>query len=232
MAISYFITSTGTGIGKTYTTAALIRLARSKSLKVAAYKPVISGFDKLEIVGSDTWHILAALGEAPTEAAVARVSPWRYAAPLAPNMAARAEGKQLDCEALFSFSRKALQEKADLVLIEGVGGVMVPLDDEKTVLDWIVACDVPVVLVVGDYLGTISHTLTAVEVLRAKGVETAAVVVSESGESSVAYDDTLAEILKWAAPIPVIGLRRVDGGAALNPLLQNRPGDKKVNDEI
>jgi dethiobiotin synthetase len=215
LAISYFITSTGTGIGKTYTTAALIRLARSKSLKVAAYKPVISGFDKLEIVGSDTWHILAALGEAPTEAAVARVSPWRYAAPLAPNMAARAEGKQLDCEALFSFSRKALQEKADLVLIEGVGGVMVPLDDEKMVLDWIVAAGAPVILVAGDYLGTISHTLTAVEVLRAKGVEIAAIVVSESGAASVPFDDTLAEIGRWVAPIRVLAMRRHADGAAL-----------------
>jgi len=134
---------------------------------VAAFKPVISGFDKREITNSDTGEILAALGEAPTKAAATRVSPWRFTPPLAPNMAARAEGRTLDCAALFAFSRKALQENADVVLIEGVGGIMVPLDDERTVLDWIVAAGAPVVLVVGDYLGTISHTLTAVEVLRA-----------------------------------------------------------------
>jgi dethiobiotin synthetase len=208
LAISYFITSTGTGIGKTYVTSALIRLARSRKLSVAAYKPVISGFDKSEIAGSDTGEILAALGEALTDAAVARVSPWRFKAPLAPNMAARAEGSTLDCEALFSFTRRVLAGQSDLTLIEGVGGVMVPLDEERTVLDWIAAAGAPVVLVVGDYLGTISHTLTAIEVLRARGVEIAAVVVSESGGSSVGFEETFAEITRLSSPLRVVGVRR------------------------
>ena len=219
MAICYFITSTGTGIGKTYVTSALIRLARSQNRTVAAFKPVISGFDKREITNSDTGEILAALGEAPTKAAATRVSPWRFTPPLAPNMAARAEGRTLDCAALFAFSRKALQENADVVLIEGVGGIMVPLDDERTVLDWIVAAGAPVVLVVGDYLGTISHTLTAVEVLRAWGVEIAAIVVSEGEGASVPFAETLAEIARWTAPVRVVGLRRGEGDAALAALL-------------
>jgi dethiobiotin synthetase len=221
LSISYFITSTGTEIGKTYVTTALIRLARSKNMKVAAFKPVISGFDKQEIAGSDTGEILAALGEAPTEAAVAKISPWRFAAPLAPNMAARAEGRMLDCDALFSFSRNVLQEESDVTMIEGVGGVMVPLDDGKTVLDWIVAAGAPVVLVVGDYLGTISHTLTALEVLRAKGVETAAIVVSEGEGASVPFEETLAEITRWTAPVPVIAVRRGGDGADLASLLDS-----------
>jgi dethiobiotin synthetase len=219
LAISYFITSTGTGIGKTYVTTALIRLARSKNMKVAAFKPVISGFDKREIASSDTGEILAALGEAPTDEAVAKISPWRFAAPLAPNMAARAEGQMLDCEALFYFSRKVLQEEADVTLIEGVGGVMVPLDDEKTVLDWIIAAGAPVVLAVGDYLGTISHTLTAFEVLRARSLELAAIVVSEGEVASVEFADTLAEIATRVAPVPVIGLRRGADGEALAALI-------------
>ena len=137
MAKKFFITSTGTGIGKTFVSTALIRAARSRNLTVAATKPVISGFDKREMATSDTGRILAALGEGPTEEAVARVSPWRFSAPLAPGMAARAEGKTLDCAALFSFSDKVLQQEVDLALIEGVGGVMVPLDERNTVLDWI-----------------------------------------------------------------------------------------------
>jgi dethiobiotin synthetase len=219
LAISYFVTSTGTGIGKTYVTTALIRLARSKNMKVAAFKPVISGFDKREITGSDTGQILAALGEPLTDEAVARISPWRFAAPLAPNMAVRAEGRMLDYDALFSFSRRVLQEQANVTLIEGVGGVMVPLDDEKTVLDWIVAAGAPVILVVGDYLGTISHTLTALEVLRAKGVAIAAIVVNEGEKASVPFADMLAEITRWTAPIPVLALRRGMDSAALASLL-------------
>jgi dethiobiotin synthetase len=219
LGISYFITSTGTGVGKTYVTAALIRQARARHLRVAAYKPVISGFDKSEIAGSDTGAILSALGEPASDEAIARISPWRFAAPLAPSMAARAEGLNLDCEALFSVSIRVLREVNDLTLIEGVGGVMVPLDHRRTVLDWIVAAGAPVVLVVGDYLGTISHTLTALEVLRARKASVAAVVVSEGEGADVPFDDTVAEIARWTAPVPVFGLRRHDDGAALSPLL-------------
>ncbi len=219
MGIAYFITSTGTGVGKTYVTTALIRQARARNLRVAAYKPVISGFDKREIAGSDTGAILAALGEAANDEAVARVSPWRFSAALAPGMAARAEGKTLDCGSLFSLSIRVLREESDVTLIEGVGGVMVPLDARRTVLDWIVAAGAPVVLVVGDYLGTISHTLTALEVLRAQALTIAAVVVSAGEGAEVPFDETLAEIARWTAPVPVIGLRRHDDGDALAALL-------------
>jgi dethiobiotin synthetase len=220
LARKYFITSTGTGIGKTYVTAALIRQAKAFGLSVAATKPVISGFDKREITGSDTGVILAALGEAPTPENVERISPWRFSAPLAPNMAARAEGQSLDCAALFAHGRAFLRRDADLLLIEGVGGVMVPLDEKRTVLDWIAAVGAPVVLVVGDYLGTISHTLTAVEVLRFKGAELAAIVVNEGEGASVAFEDTLAEVATRAVPVPAIGLRRGEDGAVLVVLVE------------
>lgn len=217
--MKYFVTSTGTGVGKTYVATALIRQARARHMSVAATKPVISGFDKREIEASDTGAILAALGEAPTPEAVDRISPWRFVAPLAPSMAARAEGKVMDCDVLFAHGRAALQAKADLVLIEGVGGVMAPLDERRTVLDWIVALKAPVLLVVGDYLGTISHTLTAVEVLRFRGADLAAVVVNEGVGASVAFDDTLAEISARVAPVPALALRRGGDGAGLKTLL-------------
>jgi dethiobiotin synthetase len=222
LGIGYFVTSTGTGVGKTYVTAALIREAIARGLKVVAAKPVISGVDSRDIDASDTGAILAALGEAPTPENVEKISPWRFSAPLAPSMAARAEGRALVCEALFEQGRAFLREKADLHVIEGVGGVMVPLDEKNTVLDWIVALKAPVLLVVGDYLGTLSHTLTAVEVLRASGAEIAAVVVSEGEAATVAFGDTLSEIAARVAPVPALGLRRGEDGAALAALLPPR----------
>ncbi|MCW2283134.1 dethiobiotin synthetase [Rhodoblastus acidophilus] len=212
---TFFVTSTGTGIGKTFTTCALIRQARARGLKVAATKPLISGFDNNKIPESDTGAILQALGEPPTPEAVARVSPWRFSAPLAPNMAAAAEGLFVDCDALFAHSRAFLAEPADVRLIEGVGGVMVPLDDSKTVLDWISACGCPAILVVGDYLGTISHTLTAIEVLRARGVPLAAVVVSEGEGREVPFVETCAELGARLKPAPVVALPRNGSGAEL-----------------
>ncbi|MCW2273436.1 dethiobiotin synthetase [Rhodoblastus acidophilus] len=212
------MTSTGTGIGKTFVTCALIRQARALGRTVAATKPLISGFDKSKILQSDTGAILQALGEPATPEAVARVSPWRFAAPLAPNMAAAAEGLSVNCDALFAHSRAFLAERVDVALIEGVGGVMVPLDDAKTVLDWIVACGCPAILVVGDYLGTISHTLTAAEVLRAKGVALAAVVVSEGEGGEVPFAATCAD-LSARLPVPVLPLRRNADGGELKSLL-------------
>ncbi len=219
MARKYFVTSTGTGIGKTYVTSALIRQARAQKMSVAAAKPVISGFDQRDLAGSDTGVLLAALGEPLTQSAAEKISPWRFTAPLAPNMAARAEGRALDCAALFAHGRQFLQKQADLILIEGVGGVMVPLDEQRTVLDWICALDAPVLLVVGDYLGTLSHTLTAVEVLRARGVEIAAVIINEGEDQSVPFEDTRAEIALRVAPVPVLALERGADGHELEFLL-------------
>jgi dethiobiotin synthetase len=219
LGIGYFVTSTGTGVGKTYVTTALIREARARGLMVTAAKPVISGFDSRDIEASDTGAILAALGAAPTPENVDKISPWRFTAPLAPNMAAMAEGRVLDCAALFAQGRAFLQEMADLLVIEGVGGVMVPLDEKNTVLDWILALKAPVLLVVGDYLGTLSHTLTAVEVLHMRGAEIAAVVVNEGDGATVPFDETLAEICARLAPVPVLGLRRGENGIRLAQLV-------------
>jgi dethiobiotin synthetase len=222
LSTGYFITSTGTGVGKTYVTTALIRQARARSLSVAAVKPVISGFDERELAASDTGALLAALGEPLTMEAAEKLSPWRFNAPLAPNMAARAEGRSLDCADLIAHGRRFLQTEADLRLIEGVGGVMVPLDDERTVMDWICALEAPVLLVVGDYLGTLSHTLTAIEVLKARGAEIAAVIVNEGEEATVPIEETRAEIALWVAPVPVVALRRGADGQVLAFLFQGR----------
>lgn len=160
-----FVTSTGTGIGKTFVTAALVKHFRAQGRTVDAFKPVLSGFDPGNVEGSDTGILLGALGKALIQEEFDRITPWRFAAPLSPDMAAAREDRHIDFDALVDFSRAAMQS-AETVLIEGVGGIMVPLDDKYTVLDWMRALDVPIVLVAGSYLGTISHTLSALDVLK------------------------------------------------------------------
>src|SRR6185312_4226156 len=93
---------------------------------------------------------------------ITRISPWRFEAPLSPDMAARREGRAIDFDALVDFTRSTA---SPLTLVEGVGGVMVPLDEQHTTLDWMAAVGFPVMLVTGSYLGTLSHTLTAVGAL-------------------------------------------------------------------
>ncbi|MFT4251226.1 MAG: dethiobiotin synthase [Caulobacter sp.] len=172
-----FVAGTGTDIGKTHVACALIRSLRARGVAVDAFKPVVSGFDPADPSASDPARLADALGD-PT--ALPRISPRRYLAPLAPNLAARLEGETLRIEDLAADCRAALAGAHDLMLVEGAGGVMSPLTDEATNLDLIAALDLPVLLIAGSYLGTISHVLTALVALRARGAAVAAVVMSES----------------------------------------------------
>jgi len=213
-----FVTSTGTGIGKTFVTAGLIRYLRAEGRNVAAFKPVISGFDPAQVDNSDTGILLSALGLSANEAQIERISPWRFAAPLSPDMAAARENRSVDFNALVNFSKSALSAANDATLIEGVGGIMVPLDRTHTVLDWMKELDLPLLLVVGSYLGSISHTLSAVAVLRQQGLKLAMIVVSESEGSTVSLDETAGTISRFARDVGIVALPRkmnaADAGGA------------------
>jgi dethiobiotin synthetase len=208
MSQPYFITATGTGIGKTFITAALARQAAALGRTVAAFKPVISGFDEADAASSDTGLLLVAQGLPVTRETIERISPWRFKAPLAPSMAAKLEGRTLDFDALVAFSKKALQ--SDVALIEGVGGVMAPLDERHTMIDWIAAADAPVLLVTGSYLGTLSHSLTALEVLENRKIPLRAVIMSETENATVPLANSADELRRWTK-VPVIAVKRRSG---------------------
>lgn len=200
---AYFITATGTDIGKTYVTAGLIRYLRTRDEPVLALKPVVSGFDMAVAEASDPGVLLEALGEQATSKTIARIAPWRFAAPLSPDMAAAREGRTILFDELVAFCREAMAAAKRTLFIEGVGGVMVPLDARHTVLDWIVALDIPVILVAGSYLGTISHTLTALDVLRRHDVPVAAIVINESAGSAVCCAAITQTLARFAPNCPI-----------------------------
>ena len=206
----YFITGTGTDIGKTFVTAGLIRHLRAQGKKVAALKPVASGFD--DPAQSDSGILLDALGEAITTTTLDRVSPWRFAAPLSPDMAAAREGRAIDFAELVEFCRR---HREGTVFIEGVGGVMVPLDSRHTVLDWMIALGLPTILVTGSYLGSLSHTLTAVRALG--GLKIAALVVNESPGGTVPLPETIAVLRRFVPGVPITEMPR-QGQADFAPL--------------
>ena len=206
---AYFITATGTDIGKTLVTAGLIRHLMQAGEKVDAFKPVVSGFDIATAAVSDPGVLLGALDEAVTPEALDRLSPWRFAAPLSPDMAAAREGKSLDFDAIVSRCRKRVAQSEGTLFIEGVGGVMVPLDDTRTVLDWMAALDLPLIVVTGSYLGTISHTLTAMECLSRKGLSVKALVINDSGDGAVPMDETKAALARFLPGVTMATLPRV-----------------------
>jgi dethiobiotin synthetase len=205
----FFITGAGTEIGKTFVTCALIHQLRRDGHTVRALKPVISGYDPKNPGESDSGKILMALGETATDGRVATISPWRYLTPMAPNMAARREGHPVHLEELVAFCRDALRAADTVTLIEGVGGVMAPITDDETVLDWMTALACPALLVTGSYLGAISHTLTAVTTLETRGIPLAGVVLSESADSSVPLDETVSVIARLLPKCTILVVPRL-----------------------
>ena len=214
---AYFVTSTGTDVGKTFVTAGLIRHLRIGGAAVDALKPVVSGYDSSVVETSDPAVLLAALGRPVSADEVERMAPWRFRAPLSPDLAAAREGRAIEFDRLIEFSRQAIDGTRGTLFIEGVGGIMVPIDGKRTVLDWMAALNVPLLLVVGGYLGTISHTLTALDVLRQRNLTIATIVVSESERNPVELDDTVASIARFASDTAVIGLPRLPAGISEHP---------------
>jgi dethiobiotin synthetase len=201
-----FITGTGTDVGKTFVAASLIHHLRNMGRAVEAIKPVVSGFDPERPAESDPGILLQALGFPATLTNVERISPWRFRAPLSPDAAAQKEGQRIDVEEVIAFCQSAVDQRQEILLIEGVGGVMVPLDKERTVLDLMMALQLPLILVAGSYLGTISHTLTALDAVFRRDLSVLAIIVSETPGSTVPLADTVGAIGRFAEP--VIGLPR------------------------
>ena len=214
---AYFVTSTGTDIGKTFITAGLIRTLRVGGQSVDALKPVVSGYDSSVVETSDPAVLLQALGRPVSAEEIERMAPWRFRAPLSPDLAAAREGRAIEFDELVGFSRQAAAKQNGVLFIEGVGGIMVPLDARRTVLDWMAALGIPLILVVGGYLGTISHTLTAIDVLTQRKLSIAAIVVSESERNPVELEDTVASIARFSGRSPVIGLPRLPAGITEHP---------------
>jgi len=214
-----FVAGSHTDVGKTHVACALLRVARAAGLSVDALKPVVSGFDYADWAQSDSGRLIEAMGLNRSAAALDATSPWTFRAPLAPPVAAAREGRSLMIAEVARFC-SGRRTPADLFLIEGAGGVMSPLASDGTNLDLMLALGLPTLLVGGAYLGAISHLLTALEVLRARDLPVAALVVSQSGELDAPdFIETVAEIVRYAGPTPVIAAARDGTDAWASQLL-------------
>jgi len=206
-----FVSGSGTGVGKTLVTCILVRQLRLAGQEVRALKPVISGFDPSNAAESDTGRLLSAMDEPIDKAAIGSISPWRFPEPLSPHVAAARDGRRLDVGEITGFCRFAGPAEGDSVVIaEGIGGVMAPLSGEETVLDWMTGLNWPVLLVAGSYLGTLSHTLTAVEAVKYRGLPLSGIVISESVDGPMPLIETVETIAGFVADTPIVGLPRHD----------------------
>jgi dethiobiotin synthetase len=188
-----FVTGTGTDVGKTHILCAMLEAHRRAGGRARIMKPVISGFDPAQLNATDTIRLMRANGDELTGEGVQAVSPWRFKAPLSPDMAAFKEGRELMIDSVTHWCLDRI-DRAMPTVIEGAGGVMSPLATDGLNLDLIRELDARPILVAGAYLGAISHTLTALRVMDAR----CTVIVNDFNAQPVSAVDTARSIQRFA----------------------------------
>jgi dethiobiotin synthetase len=177
-----FITGTDTDVGKTWVTAAIARQLRADGLRPGVFKPACSGADRDES-GELRWHDVEALAEAAAIADRQLICPQTFEAPLAPPVAARLEGKSVSWQKMLDgvarWAGESDSPQTDLLLVEGVGGLVCPLTEDRSVADLAVALEFPLVIVARLGLGTINHTLLTIEAARSRGLRIAGVILND-----------------------------------------------------
>ncbi len=204
MSKGFFITSTDTGAGKTIIARAVIKVMQSLNIKVCAMKPIESGCAKEGdvLIPYDGSLLRQA---AHMEAPLRLVTPCCFEKPLAPFAAAEIEGRTISIDEI----KKAyfiLQASHEAIVVEGIGGIMVPVTKDYYVVDLAKEFSLPLLIVIKPGLGTINHTMLTVNYALEAGLEVAGIVINYSRppDNSLA-EKTNPKVLEEICPIPIIG---------------------------
>lgn len=179
-----FVTATDTGVGKTIVAAAILAALRARGESVAAFKPALTGTDE---PADPDWPPDDVLLAAAAAADPASIAPARYGPPVSPHLAAELAGRPIDPASLRA-AMAARATEADALIVEGVGGLLVPLARDYAVRDLARDAGLPLVVVARPGLGTINHTLLTLEAARAAGLAVAGVVMTPWPEAPTAME--------------------------------------------
>lgn len=208
----WFVTGTGTEVGKTVVAAVLARTARREGSTVAVFKPAVSGLDDHESGGSgpppDHEVLRTAAGSPQSDDEIA---PHRYGPPVSPHLGAELAGETISPERVVAAARAAAGA-ADVLVCEGVGGLMVPLTLGYLVRDFARDLALPVVIAAAPGLGTINHTLLTIEAVRAVGLEVAAVVLTPWPAEPSAMERSNREAIERVGGVRTLTLPLLDLG--------------------
>ncbi|WP_020167827.1 MULTISPECIES: dethiobiotin synthase [Methylotenera] len=194
MKQAFFITGTDTGIGKTYVACKLIRQYIAQGYKVVGMKPVAAGCELIngEWVNDDVLKLEAASNiKVPREL----TNPYSFKEPIAPHIAAELAGEVIEL-AVIKQAFNVLSEMADIVIVEGAGGFLVPLNDTVSMADLAGALNIPIILVVGIRLGCINHALLTAEAIQARNVSLAGWVANPIEPKMQQYNNNVEVIAK------------------------------------
>ncbi|OGA46354.1 MAG: dethiobiotin synthase [Betaproteobacteria bacterium RIFCSPLOWO2_12_FULL_62_13] len=196
----YFITGTDTGIGKTLVACALLHALSSRGLRAAGMKPVAAGAQRSggELRNEDAERLAAA-----SSVTVPRtlLNPYCFELPIAPHIAAREAEVSIELEPILR-AYHALAQRADVVVVEGIGGFCVPLNAREDTADLAQRLALPVLLVVGMRLGCLNHALLTAQAIRAKGLQFAGWIANRIDPTLAAAEWNVAALAeRLAAPL-------------------------------
>jgi dethiobiotin synthetase len=208
-----FVTGTDTGVGKTVVAAAIAATLAARGERVGVFKPAVTGLEELDQIPD---HELLKHSSG-TAASSRSIAPYRFGPAVSPHLAARISGTRIDPGSLVFQARRIGQDSP--LIVEGVGGWMVPLTDRYLIRDLAVDLALPVVVVARPGLGTINHTLLTIEAIRAVGLAVASVVLTpwpdEPSEMELSNRFTIAERTR----VTVLGLPLLDlSGGRVAPI--------------
>ncbi len=203
-----FVTGTDTGVGKTVVAAAICAVLRARGERVAAFKPVLTGLDEAVDPGWPPDHQLlaGATGGEPT-----RVAPYRFGPAASPHLAARLAGAALEPRTIVADARRE-GECADVLIVEGVGGLLVPLTLNYSIADLARDLALPLLVVARPGLGTINHTLLTLDAARARGLAIAAVVLTPWPSDPTDVERSNLESIADLGRVEIATLERVECG--------------------
>ena len=219
-----FVTGTGTEVGKTVVAAAIARTLAAEGKRVAVFKPAVTGLDEstdasgAPFAGYDHIKRTGTAGGADHEVlrmaagssqADEEVAPYRYGPPMSPHLAAELAGEEIEPARLLEAARAAAAG-ADVLVCEGVGGLLVPLTPAYLVRDFAVDLGLPLVVAASPGLGTINHTLLTLEAARAAGLEVAKVVLTPWPEEPSAIEESNRETIASLGQVNVETLKFLD----------------------
>jgi dethiobiotin synthetase len=217
-----FVTGTGTEVGKTVVAAAIAHTLAAAGRNVAVFKPAVTGID--EPGEADHELLRRAAG---SEQSDAEIAPYRYGPPASPHLAASMAGEAIDPERLLAAARDAAAS-AEVLVCEGVGGLLVPLAGPYLVRDLAADLGLPLTIAASPGLGTINHTLLTIEAARSAGLEVGSVVLTpwpqEPTEVERSNAETIAALAELAVQtLPLLDLTDPAGWPALTVPLGRLP---------
>ncbi|NJM12166.1 MAG: dethiobiotin synthase [Synechococcaceae cyanobacterium SM1_2_3] len=196
----FFVTGTDTGVGKTRVTCALLYATRQRGLSAVGMKPIAAGVEA-DGRNDDVAQLIAASSLQPP---VALVNPFLYDPPIAPHIAAQEAGRPIDLTVI-QHALAQLQTLAEVVWVEGAGGLLIPLNAQQDLADLAQRLALPMVLVVGMRLGCLNHALLTAEAIERRGLTLAGWVANRIDPDMTRFEANL-ETLQSRLNAPLIGI--------------------------